>query len=255
MPAPLDVQDAFATAVRSRTVAVPPFIRNAKRGRADRRFAVYRNNVMAGLVAALEARFPVVVRLVGAEFFRAMAHAYVQADPPRSPVLLAYGDTFPAFVGCFAPAAVIPYLADIARLELARGVAYHAADAEPLGRAAFAALAPATLGAIRMRLHPSASIISSRFPIVSIWRAHQDEDIPAPVESQGGESALVARPRLDVEVHRLAPGVDAFLQALAGGMTLAGAVEAGETKTAAFDTAAALALLIASEVVVELEAQ
>ena len=37
-----------------------------------RRFAVYRNNVVVGLIETLKDAYPVVHRLVGAEFFRAM---------------------------------------------------------------------------------------------------------------------------------------------------------------------------------------
>jgi hypothetical protein len=68
------IQCTFAKSLLDRTVPVPVEIRNASRRRADRRFAVYRNNVAAGLANALAARFPVVKRLVGDEFFRAMAH-------------------------------------------------------------------------------------------------------------------------------------------------------------------------------------
>ena len=55
----------------------------------ERRFAVYRNNVAVALIGALEARYPVVRRLVGDDFFRAMAGAYVAAEKPRSPALIA----------------------------------------------------------------------------------------------------------------------------------------------------------------------
>src|SRR5688572_1413695 len=36
-------------------------------------------------------RFPVVARLVGEEFLRAMARAYIEREPPRSAVLIRYG--------------------------------------------------------------------------------------------------------------------------------------------------------------------
>ena len=104
------------------------------------RFSVYRNNVVSGLVRALESRFPVVERLVGEEFFRAMAQVFVAEDPPRSPVLFRYGTTFPDFVARFEPASAVPFLADVARLELARGRAYHAADVRPLALEDFAPL-------------------------------------------------------------------------------------------------------------------
>jgi len=59
--------------------------------RSDRRFAVYRNNLAVGLVSALATRFPVVKRLVGDEFFRAMAHADASVDLPRPPLMMYYG--------------------------------------------------------------------------------------------------------------------------------------------------------------------
>ena len=63
-----------------------------------RRFAVYRNNVAVGLIGALEARYPVSRRIAGDDLFRAMARAFVRANKPRSPVMIAYGGEFPEFV-------------------------------------------------------------------------------------------------------------------------------------------------------------
>jgi Putative DNA-binding domain len=76
-----DAQNVFACALLDAAHAVPATIRGAARRKADRRFAVYRNNVVAGLVDALARRFPVVCRLVGDEFFRAMARVYATARP------------------------------------------------------------------------------------------------------------------------------------------------------------------------------
>ena len=77
-------------------------------------------------------RYPVTRRLVGDDFFRAMARAFVAAQKPRSPVLIHYGADFPAFVEAFEPAREIPYLTDVARLENAWVEAYHAAEAPAL---------------------------------------------------------------------------------------------------------------------------
>ena len=54
--------------------APPPAMTHGRMGAPDaRRFAVYRNNVTVGLIGALEARYPVSRRIVGDDFFRAMA--------------------------------------------------------------------------------------------------------------------------------------------------------------------------------------
>jgi hypothetical protein len=47
----------FACALLDAAHAVPATIQGAARRRADRRFAVYRNNVVAGLIDALAQRF------------------------------------------------------------------------------------------------------------------------------------------------------------------------------------------------------
>jgi hypothetical protein len=103
MPNVLLVQDSFARALIGPGNPVPHAISGAKRRTQDRRF-VYRNNVIAGLIAALGARYPVTECLVGREFFSAMARDYAVHCPPRSPVLLHYGEGFSDFVAGFEPA-------------------------------------------------------------------------------------------------------------------------------------------------------
>ncbi len=141
--------DAFARALRDAAHAAPPQTMG-RDGRPDaRRFAVYRNNVAVGLIATIEARYPVARRLVGDEFFRAMARAFVAAAKPRSPVMIHYGADFPDFVARFEPAREIAYLAEVARLENAWVEAYHAADAPALALAALGEIDPADFGSLQ----------------------------------------------------------------------------------------------------------
>jgi len=250
-----EIQDAFARALLDAAAPVPTAVRGAARRRADRRFAVYRNNVVAGLIDALAQRFPVVVRLVGDEFFRAMARVHVTTRPPDSPLMMLYGERFPDFIDGFAPAASVPYLGDIARIEIARGRAYHAADAAPIGPRIFASLPTERLGEARVQLHPSVSIVASAYPIVSIWQVNSDPDHAVPVAPWEAEAALVARPFADVEVRRLLPGAAAFLSCLACGGAMAEAVAAGTTAAAQFDLVESFALLIVSGAVTGIDGQ
>ena len=95
---------AFAAALTDPS-APAPAMTIGREGRPDtRRFGVYRNNVAVGLIKSLEARYPVTRRLVGDDFFRGMAGAYVAANKPKSAVLIVYGVDFPDFVGGFEPA-------------------------------------------------------------------------------------------------------------------------------------------------------
>lgn len=211
-----------------------------------RRFAVYRNNVIASLVDALADGFPVVQQLVGEAFFRAMAQVFVRQSPPRSAVLLDYGDDFPAFIEGFGPAGNLPYLADVARLERLRSRAYHAADSPALDADALAgALAePDQLASLVFQLHASVAVLASRFAIVSLWAAHQGLLEIARVDPYGAESALVLRHGLEVEVIGLQAGDATFIQGLQAGMPLGRAAEQGLARDPAFDLSVPLAQLI-----------
>src|ERR1700726_3239879 len=194
---------SFADALLNADRPVPYGITAHNAAVPARRFAVYRNNVVVGLGKALKSRFPVVEKIVGEEFFAAMARVFVLEQPPRSPLLATYGDEFAAFIAAFEPARELPYLADVARLEAARTRSYHAADATPVAAERFAALDSRTIADIRIDLHPSAEIVRSPHPIVTIWAMNSAEQELAPIAAWRGEDALVVRPCLDVQVRTL----------------------------------------------------
>ena len=209
-----------------------------------RRFAVYRNNVVVSLIEALAAAYPVVARLVGEEFFRAMARIFVTKTPPASPIMLHYGEGFAEFIEAFPPTASVSYLADVARLERAWAEAYHAAEARTLGGDDLAGLDPWTFAAARLRLHPSMRLVRSPFPVVSIRQMNMPGGEPAPIDLALGQSALVIRPRADVEVRVLAEGSAVFVAALARGETPSKAAAAALKVNPRFDLAGNIADLI-----------
>ena len=239
-------ETSFAEALLNTAQPIPRGVIAHNAAIPARRFAVYRNNVVVGLRKALKSRFPAVEKITGEEFFAAMAQIFVTEQPPRSPLLVTYGDEFPAFIEAFEPARELPYLADVARLEAARTRAYHAADATPLGAEHFAALDADALGAIRIDLHPSVEIVRSPYPVVTIWAMNSGEQELAPIGDWRGEDAVISRPHLEVEVRALPPGGAAFLAALAAGSTLGEAAEAAAADNPNFDLTGNLAGLIGS---------
>lgn len=238
-----NIQFRMRRALLDPAAAVPAGVGPYAPAALDRRFAVYRNNVAVSLVEALARRFPAVCAIVGDEFFRAMAWEFVLASPPRSPVLLSYGEAFPDFLQSFAPVADLPYVADVARLEIARGQAHHAVDASPITAEALALVDPRRPG-VRVAIHPAVRLIRSAHPVVTLWAMNSGEREPAAIDDWSGEDAVVARPVHQVFVHRLAPGGFAFLQALRDGQTLEAAMMAGFADGEDFDASAALADLV-----------
>jgi hypothetical protein len=209
----------------------------------DERFAVYRNNVVHGLSRALAAGFPAVEAIVGAEFFAAMAAVYVRVSPPTSPVLLDYGATLPDFLAGFEPVAELPYLADVARLELAYTRAFHAADGESLPADSLKQIAADRIGGLHFGLHPSLQILRSTFPVAEIWAMNTGRAQLCEIADWAAQDVLLLRPHYEVAVAALAPGEAAFLLHLQAGATLERAARAAQDEAASFDLAAALAAL------------
>lgn len=182
--------------------------------------SIYRRNVQAGRHDALAATYPVVRRLVGEAFFRAMALRYGDAHPSRSGDLHLYGDALARFVADDPFAATLAYLADVARLEWACHEALHAADAPPLDARALARVAAARQGAIRFVLHPSVRLVASDHPVVALWEANQPERDGTPDRAEGPDRARVWRNATGVHVRRMEPPAWEFLGALGRGASL-----------------------------------
>lgn len=247
---------SFASALLDPALPCPGGLHAHNGSDPEVRFAVYRNNVFASLAEALGAGFPVVRQLVGDEFFAAMARAFVVRQPPHSPVLGEWGEAFADFIDGFEPAATVPYLADVARLERARVRAYHAADAPSVGCDEMARhLAdPATLAGSRTQFHPSAQVVVSDFAIVSLWAAHHGHGDIARVDPRVPESALVVREDDDAAVIRLRRTAAVFLRRLTQGDTLMRAADEAGAAAASigeiFDLAQSLGILVRHRVLV-----
>jgi hypothetical protein len=247
VPSLADRQTEFAAALLDPARPTPPGLVGPDGDDSPRRFAVYRNNVSAALIGALEANFPATCRIVGEEFFRAMARAYALVEPPASPVLLDYGAGFPNFIAHFAPAGSLPYLADVAWIERAWTEAYHASEARPLDATMLFQFPPPEAAALRFALHPSVRVVRSPFPALTIWRMNIGDGVPAPVDLDcAAEDALVTRPDAEVEVRSIPPGGAEFIDALARGHCLGAAAKAGLRASPGFDLSANLTALISA---------
>lgn len=160
------------------------------------RLNVYRNNVLGNLTGALKLSFPAVERLVGPDFFAGTAQHFIAAAPPRRANLYDWGDGFAGFLEAFPPAASLPYLADVARLEWAVGRALHAPGTPTLDLQALAGLAAEQHDAVRFRAHLSVSLLALAHPAHRIWQAvlaRDDAALRAIDPASGGEWLVVHR--------------------------------------------------------------
>lgn len=218
-----------------------------------KRLGIYRGNTLGNATRAIEAAYPVVGKIVGAEFFSGLARQYRSRYPSQDGDLNEYGESFAVFLADFPPAAQLPYLADVARLEWQVHRAHYAADPAPFDPARLAALTHGQQLQLRLRLHPACSILHSAYPLARIWQVHQDSCSDAfDVDfSTGATHALVFRPRFRVEVAQTGDAEAAFLSAALDGLTLETALAAALSRDAAFDLGRSLNEWVASSVIVE----
>jgi hypothetical protein len=170
------------------------------------RLNVYRNTFTGNLTTALRLVYPAIYRLVGAPFFESTARLFIEEQPPRSAWLDEYGAGFAEFLAGFAPAASLPYLPGVARLEWAVNTALHAIDAAPLELSDLAAVVAADHAHIAFVPHPSVGLVAADHPVDAIWRAvlSQDEAAMTAIDLAAGPVWLmVERNASGVEVLRL----------------------------------------------------
>ncbi len=215
-----DLQESFANALRdpAATCAVAP----------PANLDIYRNNSRSVFRSALEQIFPVVRRRVGDDYFRQLAFHYRAAFPSRSGDLHWVGLDFPGFLATHLEGTDYRWLADLARLEWARCEASVAREEPGLGADVLARFAPSELEHVVFTLQPSLRLVSSPYPVYSVWQANQFENAAPMDQSLGSEYGMI-RIRDDVaEVQTLAVDLFAFLSALSSGATLGAAMSASE---------------------------
>jgi Putative DNA-binding domain len=196
---------------------------------APDRLDIYRNTFVGSLTKALRLSYPAVRRLVGDDFFEATAGALIVEMPPRSAWLDEYGAEFPEFLLRFPPAAALPYLPQVARLEWAVSRAIHAPDVESLEPTRLTALAPEDQGRVCFMPHPAVGLVRADYPVDAIWRGvlgGDDAALAALDLGAGPVHLLVQRLADGIEVLRLDASAWGFAAALCHGRPLQAALDA-----------------------------
>ena len=186
---------------------------------ASRRLNIYRNNVAISLRNALKAVYPVIHKLVGDEFFGAMASDYIIRHPSHSGNLHDFGGQLSNFIAGFAPAGELVYLADVARLEWAYHRVFHAKNGHPFDIEKLQQIDTVNYGDLCFVLSPACHLVRSSYPILRIWQANQESldsinDSSETISLDEGETLLlVTRKGLDIEFQILSAAEFSFLEA------------------------------------------
>lgn len=215
MPTLRDLQIEFATAIFSDNEDDVSFMQNlvgSKMG-PDRQLDVYRNNVFGCLTDALKMAYPVVLKLVGVEFFEHLASEFIRKTPSKSGNLHNFGGELPEFIAEFPEVIGLIYLPDVARLEWACHEVFFSEDHFPLQSDRLAVVPEDQQERLKFHLHPATRLLDFKFPIHRIWETNQEDFTgnPAINLDRGGVHLLVRRRDYQAVLQPLTPGEWSFL--------------------------------------------
>jgi len=214
---------------------------------------VYRNNYRGNLHDTLALVYPVIEQLVGKDFFRFLTRSFIDQYQSRGGNLHHYGREMTSFIAGFEPAKELPYLSDVAALEWACHTAYFAEDDAPLDLGKLAQIPSEHYAELILHVHPACQVVSSRYPVSSIWYAHQPG---APGEfyidlDSGPCNALVSRKENNVSVVELSDADAAWLRSIQAGTPLGAATDSTLELYSDFNLESTLHKLLQLDVLVD----
>lgn len=162
---------------------------------------VYQNNYRTALLSSLAETFQRLVLWQGEDAFETAAARYIDARPPSSWTLDAYGEHFADFVATLWPDD--PEVAEIAMIDWTVGQVFVGPDAEALQAEA---LAVTDWEAAVIRAVPSLIMLPIRTNADAIWQALAAQETPPPADlTEPGAALLVWRQGLEPVFRRAEP--------------------------------------------------
>ncbi len=208
------------------------------------RLAIYKNNTFITLTEALSKTYPVIQKLVGSDFFDYAAREFIQKSPPLPGPLSEYGSGFADFLDGFEAAKSIPYLGDVARLEWAMNVSYHAENIPPINAQDLSQIPEDIFGSACLILHPSYQTATSEYPVFDIWQYNQPDGETVEINFNTGSNILIIRPDERVNIHSVNIEFIKFLRLLESGKNIEQACALTEAIAPEFDCVRAVVELL-----------
>lgn len=220
----------------------------------DNRIDIHRNNFVITLTDALAQVYPVILRLVGSDYFRQVARDFVCRHPPSARTLIQYGGNFPEFLACQPSAAAHPYLSDVGKLEWACHLAFHAPDTTTTDLQRLLDVPADAWPNARVRVSPSLQLVQSNYPIARIWFENQpDREDPSVIELEIGKTFVsVMRPDLDIEVRSHDAAEFKLISLVKSGCRLQEAYDLATESVGPIDLEALLTQWLAAKLIVDI---
>ncbi len=186
---------------------------------------IYQNNVQTHLIQALRHTYPMIVKLVGDDFFRVTAKEYIKRYPSRSGDLNDYGQYVSDFLAEYQPVKDLIYLAEVAQFEWMCHTLLFAGTHAPFNITLFKTISPEHYDQIHFILHPAARVMKFYYPMLRIIDLCKDEVDDTIDIGEGGVDLLMFRKESDIRLIPLSESDFSFLSALQDNLSLTAALE------------------------------
>ena len=186
---------------------------------------IYRNNIFATLLNVLTDIYPMIKKIVGADFFYQTAKEYIRQYPSRSSNLHDYGEYFSDFINNYAPTKNLVYLPEVAIFEWHYHQLNFASNHTGFNINELMTISPNQYPHLRFMLHPASKLILFQYPIlriVDLCCGRLEENISL---DEGEVYLLMLRQDTNITLESLSIPDFTFLSALRDNLSLSDALE------------------------------
>ena len=210
------------------SLATLSFTLDTESPQAHRGWMAYRANGHALAERTLNAAYPVVAALLGADNFNLLARDLWHRHPPAQGDLACWGGDLATWLASRESLADVPYLADVAQVEWAMHRAATWPDAT-LDTASFARLSTEDPAGLSLELAPGIALIDSGFPVVALIAAHKTgepdlSEVGAMLRAGVRQTALIWRQGLRPRMATCSPAEQVLWRSLMEGRDLVSAL-------------------------------
>jgi hypothetical protein len=175
--------------------------------------AIYRNNYFTNLTNTLKTTYPLVMQLVGIDFFQNLAREYIISYPSRSSNAHDYGEYFADFLTEYSHTSSILYLPEVARFEWICHYLCFAECHDALDIEAFKNIQPEQFGNLHLILHPASQLMNCQYPITHIIELCEKKRNDVDVRFDA-VPLLIIRRELEIRYDALTKAEFTFLNSL-----------------------------------------
>ncbi|EKD70931.1 MAG: protein of unknown function DUF2063 [uncultured bacterium] len=196
---------------------------------------IYRNNIFSHLINTLKTTYPLILSLLGKDFFHLTAKEYIKQYPSRSANLHDYGEYVSDFIAEFSPLKDFVYLSEVAYFEWICHRIYFAANHDGFDTKNISTITKDQYSQLHFLLHPASQVVQFYYPILKIIDLCQNSANESFDVNSGGIKLLIIRRGIEIKLMSLEDADFAFLFAVQNGETIDYAFEQAKKCEPQFD--------------------